>query len=283
MTSTPSASLLHSAFYRFVPLSDPQAAAVQLRSLAHALQGSILVAAEGINGTVAGEPQAVAAFEAALQQADVLAGAFRGMPFKHSECATPPFGRLKVSVKPEIVALGLPQDPAAALPPPDERDASHLSPEAWRALLARDDVVLLDNRNHFEFRLGHFRGAVDPQVHNFSDFVAYVQAQAPAWRAAGRPVAMYCTGGIRCDKTAPWLRSQGLDVWQLDGGILNYFQSLPDAERDWQGECFVFDKRVALDTRLRETGTTAEQVFDPTLPDEAWRLQRARRLDGAGG
>jgi UPF0176 protein len=94
---------------------------------------------------------------------------------------------------------------------------------------------------------------------------------------------MYCTGGIRCDKTAPWLRSLGLEVWQLDGGILSYLQGLDGAERDWLGECFVFDNRVALDSHLHETGTTAEQVFDAALPDEAWRLQRARRLDEAAG
>ena len=269
--------LLHSAFYRFVPLADPAAAADALRALARELTGSIVVAHEGVNGTVAGTPAAVAAFEAALQEA--LDGVLRGMAFKHSACATPPFGRLKVGVKPEIVALGLP----GALPAPDERDASHLSPAAWRELLARDDVVLLDNRNHFEVRLGRFRGAVDPGVHNFRDFVAWVRAHADEWRAARRPVAMYCTGGIRCDKTAPWLRELGLEVYQLDGGILGYFQQLPDADRDWQGECFVFDNRVALDTRLRETATTAEQVFDPAHADEAWRLQRARRLDEAGG
>ena len=273
--SSPS-PLLHSAFYRFVPLSDPTAAADALRALARELTGSIVVAHEGVNGTVAGTPAAVAEFEAALQEA--LDGALRGMAFKHSACTTPPFGRLKVGVKPEIVALGLP----GALPAPDERDASHLSPAAWRELLARDDVVLLDNRNHFEVRLGRFRGAVDPGVHNFRDFVAWVQAHADEWRAARRPVAMYCTGGIRCDKTAPWLRDLGLEVYQLDGGILGYFQQLPDADRDWQGECFVFDNRVALDTRLRETATTVEQVFDPAHADEAWRLQRARRLDEAG-
>ena len=269
-------TLLHSAFYRFVPLPDPVAAAEALRALARGLTGSIVVAHEGVNGTVAGSADAVAAFEAALQTA--LAGALRGMVFKHSACTTAPFGLLKVGVKPEIVALGLPGD----LPAPDERDASHLSPAAWRELLARGDVVLLDNRNHFEVRLGRFRGALDPQVHNFRDFVAYVQSHADEWREAKQPVAMYCTGGIRCDKTAPWLRSLGLDVVQLDGGILNYFQQLPDAARDWQGECFVFDNRVALDTALRETATTPEQVFDPSHPDEAWRLQRARRLDGAG-
>ena len=278
MSEPSSAALLHSAFYRFAPLADPVAAADALRALARDLKGSIVVAAEGVNGTVAGTPEAVADFEAALQRPDMLDGALRGMPFKHSACVTEPFGRLKVSVKPEIVALGLPD----ALPAPDKHDASHLSPQAWRDLLARDDVVVLDNRNHFEFRLGHFGGAVDPQVHNFRDFVAFVQANAPAWREAGRPVAMYCTGGIRCDKTAPWLRSLGLDVRQLDGGILNYFRQVPDADRDWQGECFVFDNRVALDTSLRETGTTAAQVFDATHPDEAWRLQRARRLDESG-
>jgi len=290
MTPTPPATLLHSAFYRFTPLADPPTAAALLRGLAQRLQGSIVVAAEGINGTVAGTADAVAGFEAALQQADRLGGALAGMAFKHSACRTAPFGRLKVNVKPEIVALGLPALPSGLpLPLPDEHDASHLAPAAWRQLLARDDVVLLDNRNHFEFRLGHFRGAVDPQVNNFRDFVAYVQDQAPAWRAAGRPVAMYCTGGIRCDKTAPWLRSLGLAVWQLDGGILNFFQAAAgdretsqigaSPDHGWQGECFVFDKRIALDAQLHETTTTAEQVFDAQLPDEAWRLQRARRLD----
>ena len=277
MTPATPATLLHSAFYRFTPLADPQAAAVALRALAAGLHGSIIVAGEGINGAVAGPVQAVAEFEAALQQPTLLGGALRGMVYKHSGCAEAPFGRLRVRVKPEIVALGLPG--AAALAPPDEADPSHLSPLAWRALLARGDVVLLDNRNHFEFRLGHFRGAVDPQVNNFRDFVAHVQGQAPAWRAAGRPVAMYCTGGIRCDKTAPWMRSLGLQVFQLDGGILNHLQSLPDADRDWQGDCFVFDRRIALDSHLQPAATTAAQVFDTTRPDEAWRLARARRLD----
>ena len=281
MTAPPSTPLLHSAFYRFVPLADPPVAADALRTLAQGLRGSVVVAAEGVSGALAGVPAAVLAFEAALQQRDVLGGALLGMAFRHSACTTAPFGRLKVSVKPEIVALGLPSHGPAGvtLAPPDQHDPSHLAPAVWRALLTRDDVVLLDNRNHFEVRLGHFRGALDPLVHNFRDLVAYVQQQAPAWRAAQRPVAMYCTGGIRCDKTAPWLRSLGLQVWQLDGGILNYFQHMDDADRDWVGECFVFDKRIALDSRLQETGHTAEQVFDASNPDEAWRLQRALRLD----
>ncbi len=151
--------------------------------------------------------------------------------------------------------------------------------------MARDAVVLLDNRNHFEWRLGRFRGAVDPGVHNFRDFVAYVETQAPQWRAQGKTVAMYCTGGVRCDKTAPWMRSLGLRVLQLEGGILNFLQTLQNhesaAERDWEGECFVFDRRIALDVRLQQGQARAETVFDPSLPDEAWRLARARRLDEA--
>lgn len=270
-------ALLHSAFYRFSPLPDPAAAATAVRRLAAGLHGSITLAPEGINGAVSGGPAAVLDFEAALQACAALGGAGRGLRFRHSVGLTPPFARLKVLVKPEIVALGLPGQ--GDLPLPDEADASHLSPREWRALLARDDVVLLDNRNHFEFRLGHFRGALDPQVRHFRDFVAYVQDHAPAWRAAGTPVAMYCTGGVRCDKTAPWLRSLGLEVLQLEGGILNYLEQMPDADRDWLGECFVFDKRIALDSRLRETATSADDVFDAGDPGEAWRLERARRLD----
>ncbi len=282
------APLLHSAFYCFTPLNDPAALAQQLRRLATGLLGSIVVAPEGLSGAVAGNPAGLLAFEAALQQPTLQHGALRGMAFKHSTCRSAPFGRLKVSVKPEAVALGLPRlasdcalasSGAQSDPAPD---ASHLSPTAWQALLAQPDLVLLDNRNHFEHRLGRFKGAIDPQVHNFRDFGAFVLAAAPAWRAAGQPVAMYCTGGIRCDKTAPWMRSLGLQVWQLDGGILGYLQHAGASDSLWQGECFVFDRRIALDAGLNPSGTRAEQVFDPQHPDEAWRLQRARRLDATG-
>ena len=278
-------SLLHSAFYRFVALADAEAAAGELRDLGRTLGlgGSIIVATEGVNGTVAGPAAQVEEFEQRLRTGVGLQGALRGLSFKRSVCKHPPFGRFKVSVKPEIVALALPASPKASPAElPDEHDASHLSPAAWNELLARGDAVVLDNRNHFEFRLGHFRGALDPGVHHFRDFVRFVEQHAPAWRAQGRPVAMYCTGGIRCDKTAPWMRSLGLEVLQLEGGILNYLQHASREDPGaWQGECFVFDRRIALDARLRETGTTAEQVFDPAQPDEAWRLQRARRLDEA--
>jgi UPF0176 protein len=122
-------------------------------------------------------------------------------------------------------------------------------------------------------------------VDNFRDFADLVRTQAPLWKSCGQRVAMYCTGGIRCEKTGVWMREElGLEVFQLDGGILNYLAQTADLPDDpWRGECFVFDNRIALDARLHETATTAEHVYDPAQPDEAWRLDRARRLDAATG
>lgn len=271
--NTPS-MLLHAAFYKLVEVPHPPTLAQQLRDMTRALTGSILVASEGINGVLAGSPVAIEEFKAALSRDP----RFANMPYKFSQCTTPPFARMKVHVKPEVVAVGLPPD-AQSLP----AGGVTLTPEAWRELIAQEDVVLLDNRNSFEFKLGHFKGAIDPGVNHFRDFPAYVQQHAEQWRQEGKRVAMYCTGGIRCEKLGGWMQhGLGLEVYQLDGGVLNYFQAVPDAQQDWVGECFVFDNRIALDTQLKETATTAEQVYaDGPEPDpnNAWRLQRARRLD----
>ncbi len=265
--------VFHIAFYRFAMLPDPDAVVLRLRELTSALLGSILVATEGINGMLAGRPDALDRFERALVGDAAFGGAFVGTAFKRSPCQTLPFRRIKVRRKREIVTTGTPE-----LTGPTHAPTTHVSPQQWRELIGRDDVVLLDNRNHFEFRLGRFKGAIDPGVVQFRDFPAYVQAHADEWKAAGKTVAMYCTGGIRCEKTAPWMQSLGLDVRQLDGGILNYFQTLPDAQQTWEGECFVFDNRVALDTHLQETGTTLADVHGDE-PAEAWRLARGQRLD----
>lgn len=273
----PAGALLHSAFYQFTDLPDPVSAARRLTALAAGLTGSVVLAREGINGAVAGPAALLDAFEQALREG--FDGAFEAMVFKRSACRTPPFGRLKVQVRREIVALGVAEAEGwvSGLGQP----GVHVPPSQWRELLAAEDVVVLDNRNHFEYRLGRFRGALDPAVGNFRDFPAFVAAHAGRWRAEGRRVAMYCTGGIRCEKTAAWMAGRfGLDVLQLEGGILNHFQQLPDAHRDWEGECFVFDNRIALDTCLQETATTADQVYSDA-PDEAWRRERARRLDRA--
>ncbi len=266
---------MHDAFYRFVALPQSEAVAARLADLARGLQGSVLVAPEGINGAVAGPAPALDAFRVALCGDPAFDGAFAGLVFKRSACTSRPFGRLRIHRKPALVALGFDTGPVEA----DVTPAAPVSPADWRTLIAQPDVVVLDNRNGFEYRLGHFKGALDPQVGRFRDFPAFVDAHAAQWQAEGKRLAMYCTGGIRCEKTAAWLQQRhGLPVLQLDGGILNHFQQLPDAERDWDGECFVFDNRIALDTRLQETATTAEQVYAGE-PDAAWRLARARRLD----
>lgn len=285
-----STHLFHIAFYKFVHLPQPEPVAQRLRELTKDLRGSILIAHEGINGMLAGTADQMDAFEAAVQadatQDAVLAGAFEGMLFKRTVCITQPFKRMKVHWKKEIVPLGV--DGVDAPGRMDEIHANDVAPKAWRELIKRPDVVLLDNRNSFEYRLGRFEGAVDPGVINFRDFPEYVKAHADEWIAQGKTVAMYCTGGIRCEKSSVWMQDMGLKVAQLEGGILNYFKEMPDAEKDWQGECFVFDSRVALDTKLQETNAVVEDVYsDKDLVDAAqaedirWRLNRAKRLDGA--
>jgi UPF0176 protein len=275
----PPPALLHTAFYKFTRLAEPEQVAVRLRQLlaqpGEGLTGSILVAAEGINGMLAGGPDAVDRIEDALLRDAVFADAFTGMAFKRSACVTKPFGKLKVHVKKEIVPLGIEGVDG-------RRTGINVSPQDWRELIKDPELVLLDNRNSFEFRLGHFEGAVDPGVTNFRDFPEYVRAHAAQWKAQGKRVAMYCTGGIRCEKTSAWMRDMDLPVYQLEGGILNYFQQMPDAQLDWKGECFVFDNRVALDTALQETATTLEDVYQGEQDGE-WRLRRALRLAESAG
>jgi UPF0176 protein len=267
----------HIAFYKFTALSEVDAVVTRLRELTAPLLGSILVAGEGINGMLAGTATELDAFELALQNDAAFGSSFQGTVFKRTQCDTPPFKRMKVHAKAEIVPLGIAGVDAAGRSADIER--TNVSPQAWRELIQQPDVVLLDNRNSFEFRLGKFEGAIDPGVVNFRDFPEYVKAHAEQWKAENKKVAMYCTGGIRCEKSSVWMQDLGLDVYQLEGGILNYFKEMPDAEKDWKGECFVFDNRVALDTHLHETPTTVEDVYERE-PDGAWRLARAKQLDG---
>ena len=277
------AVLNHSAFYKFVELADPDAIAESLRDVARELTGSILVAGEGINGVVAGTSTVLDVFETALARDARFAGAFLDLTFKRSACTSRPFFKMRVHVKKEIVAFGVDHVKAhvKADVKADAHGGNNVSPAQWRELITRDDVVVIDNRNSFEYRLGKFKGAIDPLVPNFRDFPKYVEANAALWKAEGKTVAMYCTGGIRCEKSSAWMHDLGLNVVQLEGGILNYFQSMPDAEKDWEGECFVFDNRIAIDTKLQETATTYEDVY-AAEPDGEWRIARARRLDLAG-
>lgn len=266
-------NLVHTAFYKFTRVEDVDAAVIVLRELTQDLKGSILVASEGINGMLAGSESEISSFEHALQNDLRLSNAFEGIVFKRSPCKTVPFGKMKVHKKAEIVPLGIPNVDAT-------KTGTNLSPQEWRELITQDDVVLLDNRNSFEFRLGRFKNAIDPGVRNFRDFPEYVKANLEHWKSEGKRVAMYCTGGIRCEKTSAWMLDMDIPVFQLEGGILNYFKEMPDAEKDWEGECFVFDNRIALDTHLEETDTTLEDVYEGE-PDGVWRLNRAKKLAAA--
>jgi UPF0176 protein len=273
-TSNPevkSEAICHSAFYKFVRIDTVETVIQQLHAISKNLLGSILVAEEGINGVIAGPKNELALFEAKLTDRQFSAGIFRDMIFKRSHCKSNPFARLKIHHKKEIVALGVSDINAI------DHHGIYVTPQQWRTLLNEQNVVVIDNRNSFEFRLGHFKSAIDPQLNHFRELSHYIPASAPEWLENGKKIAMYCTGGIRCEKTSALMHNLGIDIVQLEGGILNYFQTIPDADLDWEGECFVFDKRIALNTKLNETTTTADDVY--SAPEDAWRLARARALD----
>jgi UPF0176 protein len=270
--------MYHIAFYRFVALADAWAVAKIVRELAKPLQGAVIVAKTGINGTLAGKAVDLDQFERALQTHPDLRAAFDGMRFQRTACQRPPFGKLKISVKPDLVQMGLPSivDAAGAV-----AKAHVLSPQQWDDLLATNDVFLIDNRNRFEYALGHFDQALDPAVDLYSDFNQFLERELPNIRVQNKKIAMYCTGGIRCEKTGEWLAEQGIESYQLDGGILNYLRThTADGENNrsgaWQGHCFVFDNRTALDAALQPVDLALEQVYPE--PEDQWRFERAKRL-----
>ncbi len=263
--------LWHDAFYHFVRLDDPHTVIEVLKDITQGLQGSILVAHEGINGMLAGSKDQLDAFHKNLAKDPRFSGKFTTIDYKRSECKTVPFHHLKIKYKPEIVPLDVARVDATA------KTGINVSPKDWRELIKQEDVIVIDNRNDFEYRLGHFKGAINPEVNNFRDFPKFIERNLPIWQREGKRIAMYCTGGIRCEKTSSWLLDLDTEVYQLAGGILNYFEKMSDSEKDWEGECFVFDNRVALDTNLEETPTTIDEVYDP-IKDGKWRFERAHHL-----
>lgn len=250
----------HIAFYKFVHLDDPDAVVPIVHELVDGMRGSVLLATEGVNGMLAGTPAQVDTAIDSLTNDSRLSGVFDGMLFKRTGCGDRlPFRRLRVRTRDQIVTFGEPIDAPARV---SDIAAADVSPQEWRELITQDNVVLIDNRNSFEYKVGRFNGAIDPKVGRFRDFAEYVKAHAEHWREEGKTIAMYCTGGIRCEKASAWMQDLGLDVRQLEGGILNYFAHMPDAENDWDGECFVFDDRVTLDTKLQLTQTSRDEVED---------------------
>jgi UPF0176 protein len=225
------------AFYRFVALPDPAALRDELSAAftEDELCGTILIAHEGINGTMAGSSETIdrllgiLATRAGLDRAEV----------KFATEEELPFGRLKIKVKDAILAFRKAKvDPTRA--------GTYVTAQEWNNLLADPDVLLLDTRNQYETEVGVFAGAVDPHIENFSDFATYVRENLDPVKH--RKVAMYCTGGIRCEKASAFMLQEGFgEIYHLKGGILKYLEEVPAEESKWQGECFVFDRRRGVD------------------------------------
>lgn len=264
-------NMWHDAFYHFVKIDNPKEVILALKDISVGLLGSIIVASEGVNGMLAGTEEQLDNFQENLAKDPRFTKKFTAIDYKRSECRSIPFNRLKIKSKNEIVPLGIDNVDAIS------KTGTNTFPEDWQQLITQEDIVLIDNRNDFEYRLGHFKGAINPEVNNFRDFPKFIEQNLPKWQQESKRIAMYCTGGIRCEKTSAWLLEQGIESYQLAGGILNFFAKIPDAEKVWEGECFVFDNRVALDSKLRETSTTIEEVYNP-VRDGNWRFERAQYL-----
>jgi len=229
------------ALYHFTPIDDTASFrdAVHEVMTEHEVRGTILVAEEGINGTVSGSREGIDALLAHLREQPGLAE----LEHKESYAEECPFLRTKVRLKKEIVTLGIEGVD------PNRTVGTYVDPQNWNELISRDDVILIDTRNDYEFQVGTFKGAVNPNTQSFREFPDYVRENLDP--AKHPKVAMFCTGGIRCEKATSWLKDEGFeDVYHLKGGILNYLEKVETDASLWDGECFVFDGRVTVDHDL---------------------------------
>jgi UPF0176 protein len=230
-------SLVVAAVYKFVKLSDCAAMREPLLARCDALgiTGTLLLAEEGINGTIAGTRSGIDQILAYLRSDPRLAD----LEHKESAADQPPFYRMKVKLKKEIVTMGVTGID------PTEQAGQYVKPEDWNALINDPDVLLIDTRNDYEVDVGTFKGALDPRITTFREFPEYVKKNIDPQRQPR--IAMFCTGGIRCEKASAYMLQQGFsEVYHLQGGILKYLENVPVEESLWQGECFVFDQRVAV-------------------------------------
>ena len=278
------------ALYQFAPYPDPAALRAPLADLCRAegVKGTLLLAPEGINGTIAGTDAAIARV---LDHIRTLPGCAE-LEVKFSRAPSMPFHRMKVRLKREIVTMGQPDiNPLAGA-------GTYVAPEDWNALIAEPGTIVIDTRNDYEVAIGRFAGAIDPRTKSFSEFPAWFGVERERLLGNGKPpkVAMYCTGGIRCEKSTAFLKSQGVEeVYHLKGGILKYLETVPEGESLWQGECFVFDRRVSvghglaqgsyglchacrrpLDAATRTSPLFAEGISCPACHGERSDEQRAR-------
>jgi UPF0176 protein len=235
------------AFYQFAALPDFRELREPLFATCAELgiKGSVLLASEGINGTLAGTVTAVDSFVQELREGVLFGGRLDRLELKFSSSGAMPFQRLKVRLKNEIVTLG------ASDADPMRQVGTYVDPADWNALMESSDTLVLDTRNAFEVAMGTFAGAIDPGIASFGQFKDFVTRELDPVKH--RKVAMFCTGGIRCEKASALLLARGFEeVYHLRGGILKYLEQVPEADSRWRGECFVFDDRVALGHGLRE-------------------------------
>jgi len=235
------------AFYQFAALPDFRELREPLRAICAdlKLKGSALLALEGINGTLAGSADAIGGLIHELRDGALFGGRLDNLELKFSQARAMPFQRLKIRLKKEIVTLG------DAETDPTRQVGIYVDAADWNALIATPDTLVIDTRNAFEVAMGTFAGALDPGIKSFGQFKDF--AARNLHPAKHRRVAMFCTGGIRCEKASAYLLSRGFaEVYHLKGGILRYLEAVPEAESRWRGQCFVFDDRIALGHGLRE-------------------------------
>ena len=283
------------AIYKFVTLENYQALRLPLHQVmeAHHLRGTLLLASEGINGTIAGSRLAVDALLDWLRNDPRLAD----IDHKESQTDTMPFNRAKVKLKKEIVTMGVEGiDPKRVV-------GTYVSPKNWNKLILDPEVLLVDTRNDYEFKVGTFKNAINPNTISFREFPQYVKDHLDPEKH--KKVAMFCTGGIRCEKSTAFLKEQGFEeVYHLKGGILKYLEEVPAQETLWEGECFVFDERVTVNLQLEkgrydqcnacrlpiteadkasdkyQQGVSCPHCYDKITPDQKTRfMEREKQMD----
>lgn len=248
------------AFYRFVDLGTTKKLAEDLIALCSRLEikGTIILAPEGINGTVAGTQASLRKLHDDLR----VALSCDALEWKQSVASKRPFGKLKIKQKAEIISLGVKGIR------PQQKTGQHVDAAQWNALVQDPHTLLIDTRNAYEVALGSFPGAVDPATRTFRQFPDFIEKHLGEDKS--RPVAMFCTGGIRCEKAAALVMDQGFEqVYQLNGGILRYLEEVAPDENLWEGECFVFDERLSVDAKLAPGGhEPCGNCHLPVLPEE---------------
>ncbi|MXO90993.1 oxygen-dependent tRNA uridine(34) hydroxylase TrhO [Pontixanthobacter aquaemixtae] len=252
------------ALYQFTPFEDREAVRTPLATLCEeqGVRGTILVAHEGLNGTIAGSDDAI---NAVLDHIRAIPGC-ENIEVKFSRAPKMPFLRMKVRIKKEIVTMGQPDlDPVGDV-------GTYVSPQDWNDLIDDPDTIVIDTRNDYEVGIGTFTGAIDPETTSFREFPKWFRAKRAEFEAKGKQpkIAMFCTGGIRCEKSTAFLKSEGMeDVYHLKGGILKYLETVPEEESRWEGECFVFDERVSVKHGLEVgTHTLCRACRNPMGPED---------------